>query len=456
MYYAGGGAAGVPIINASLATSSDLGGNSRGCLISDVLTPGKPQLYLTAHTKYYFRWDTGVRTVTGVTPAVADACACSTNPASPAVACSASSVSTCSYTSNNVDRGVFQVVAPNGDQLASLPTTMSGYAGLPGISVNTRVNPGTKLTSQMNYERFCNFYFAAPDLMYVSDAAFNSNSATNWYGAQTDKLNWAPGIHRYKKVSNVWTFSPETQGTSNAAGGIIDGGFAANDLTLGKCGAETYVFWASADFQNAANVNTHTSLGSRLRYYKPSNGDITTTAASATVYGLDQTNINSVMWRGIQQVPRSALLSAPGNTTLLSALRLAHASSSHSLPQVGAVHGHVQHVPRPQDQHQGHVRLLRELRCRLVVCGRCCRRSGRGWRCRAAAVMRATNQALVKSEDWRRDLSRQERKNGGRNDSSRRAARVACCAHRRYRLRDSDARPTCRGRRCHLLAAILA
>lgn len=190
MYYAGRGAAGVPIINASLATSIDLGGNARGCLISDVLTPGKPQLYLTVHTKYYFRWDTGVRTVTGVTPTVADACSCATNPANPKVACSASSVATCNYVTHNVDRGVFQVVAPNGDQLSSLPTTISAYAGLPGISADSRVNPDKMLTSQMNYERYCNFYLAAPDLMYISDAAYNSNNAQNWYVAQTNKLNW--------------------------------------------------------------------------------------------------------------------------------------------------------------------------------------------------------------------------------------------------------------------------
>jgi hypothetical protein len=303
VYYAGRGAAGVPIINASLATSTDLGGNARGCLISDMLTPGKPQLYLSVHTKYYFGWDTGLRNVTGVVPAPANACSCSTNPANPRVACtppSGGSVATCNYITHNVDRGVFQVVAPNGDQLASLPTTMSAYTGLPGISVNSRVNPSTKLTSQMAYERYCNFYFSDPNTMYISDAAFNSNAATNWYAAQTDKLNWAPGIHLYKKINNVWTFAPETRGPSSAAGGIIDGGFAANDLTLGKCGTETYVFWASADFQNAANVNAHTSLGSRLRYYKPSNGDISNIATSANVYGLDQTNINNIMWRGIQ------------------------------------------------------------------------------------------------------------------------------------------------------------
>ena len=190
MYYAGRGAAGVPIINASLATSIDLGGNARGCLISDVLTPGKPQLYLTVHTKYYFRWDTGVRIVTGAMPPQADACSCTTNPANPKVACSASSVETCNYVTHNVDRGVFQVVAPNGDQLSSLPTTISAYAGLPGISADSRVNPDKMLTSQMNYERYCNFYLAAPDLMYISDAAYNSNRTGNWYTAQTNKLNW--------------------------------------------------------------------------------------------------------------------------------------------------------------------------------------------------------------------------------------------------------------------------
>ena len=216
MYYAGGGVAGTPIINASIATTTDLGGNSRGCLISDVLTPGKPQLYLTAHTKSYFRWDTGVRQVTGVYPAVADACACATNPANPAVPCPANSPVTptqCSFTSHNVDRGVFQVVAPNGDQLSSLPTTMSGYRGLPGVSADSRVNPGTKLTSQMNYERFCNFYFTDPNTMYIADAAFNSNYGTNWYAAQTDKLNWAPGIHRYKKdATGKWKLCPGDPG----------------------------------------------------------------------------------------------------------------------------------------------------------------------------------------------------------------------------------------------------
>ena len=195
---------------------------------------------------------------------------------------------------------------------------MSGYRGLPGVSADSRVNPGTKLTSQMNYERFCNFYFTDPNTMYIADAAFNSNTGTNWYAAQTDKLNWAPGIHRYKKdATGKWSFAPETQGSSASAGGIIDGGFAANDLTIGTCKKETYVFWASADFQNAANVNPHTSLGSRLRYYRPaSNGDIQTFASSNVVYGLNQTNINSVMWRGVQWVPCTDMSNTcPGEKT---------------------------------------------------------------------------------------------------------------------------------------------
>ena len=87
------------------------------------------------------------------------------------------------------------------------------------------------------------------------------------------------------------------------SGGIIDGGYAANDLTIGQCRGETYVFWASADFQNSKNANPHTSLGSRLRYYKPSNGDVNTFANSANIYGLSQSNINSIMWRGIQCAP---------------------------------------------------------------------------------------------------------------------------------------------------------
>jgi hypothetical protein len=319
VYYAGGGAAGVPIINASLATSTDLGGNSRGCLISDMLTPGKPQLYLTAHTKYYYRWDGGTRVVTNVSPSVAPSCSCSTNLAT-APACADNKISNttlCSFTKNNVDRGVFQVVAPNGDQLSSLPTTMSGYRGLPGVSVDSRVNPGTMLTSQMNYERYCNFYFTDSSTMYIADAAFNSDKTQNWYSAQIDKLNWAPGIHRYKKDSaGKWSFAPEAQGSSALAGGIIDGGFAANDLTIGTCRKETYVFWASSDFQNAANVNNHTSLGSRLRYYKASNGDIQTIASNNVVYGLNQTNINSVMWRGVQWVPCTDMSNTcPGEKT---------------------------------------------------------------------------------------------------------------------------------------------
>ena len=100
------------------------------------------------------------------------------------------------------------------------------------------------------------------------------------------------------------------------SGGIIDGGYAANDLTIGQCRGETYVFWASADFQNSRNVNSHTSLGSRLRYYKPSNGDVNTFANSANVYGLSQSNINSVMWRGIQCAP-ALRRAAPRRAALL-------------------------------------------------------------------------------------------------------------------------------------------
>ena len=183
------------------------------------------------------------------------------------------------------------------------------------------------------------------------------------------------------------------QGPSNMSGGIIDGGYAANDLTIGQCRGETYVFWASADFQNSKNANPHTSLGSRLRYYKPSNGDVNTFAASASVYNLGQSNINSVMWRGIQCAPaprRAAPLASP----CLSLLPVAspHTLLGHfsrfvsSLLQVGSVHGHVQHVPRPQDQHEGHLRHVGELRRHIVVCGRRRCRGRCGRRCRAAAL----------------------------------------------------------------------
>lgn len=303
MYYAGKGASGVAILENSIATSIDDFGNSRGCYITDVLTPNKPKLYVSVHTKYYFQWDSGVNVVS-------NKCSCSTNPATPKVACSASSVATCALPANNIDRGVFAIDTPD-DKLPTGANTAT-YRGLPGLSADSRDSSREKrLTSHQNYERYCNFYFTDSNTMYISDAAYNTQSnGANWYTAQTYKLNYAPGIHKYvKNASGTWSYTPRAGYSSSidtTTGGVIDGGFAANDLTVGKCDGVQYVFWASVDFQMAQKNPSSPipdSLGSRLRYYKDDNGDIDNIAKMTDLFSLDAKSANYMMWRGIQWVP---------------------------------------------------------------------------------------------------------------------------------------------------------
>lgn len=298
MYYAGKGAAGVAILENTIATSVDTFGNSRGCYISDALSPGNPKLYVTVHTKYYFQWDTGLNPVS-------NKCACNTtNPAK--VPCTASPWTKCKLPDMNIDRGIFEVVTTDGK--LPIGSNKADYKGLPGISADSRdLTREKKLTSHQNYERYCNFYFVDPSTLYISDAAYNSGN--NWYNAQTYNLNYAPGIHKYvKNTAGDWVFT-ERKGYSTSGetktGGVIDGGYAANDLTVGKCDGTQYVFWASVDFQNAKSttVPAPASLGSRLRYYKDDNGDIANIATMSSIFGLDSVSNNYMMWRGIQWVP---------------------------------------------------------------------------------------------------------------------------------------------------------
>jgi hypothetical protein len=147
--------------------------------------------------------------------------------------------------------------------------------------------------------------------MYVSDAAYNTQSnGANWYNAQTFNLNYAPGIHKYvKNASGTWAFTPRagySASSDTKTGGVIDGGFAANDLTVGKCNGVQYVFWASVDFQMAQKNPSSPipdSLGSRLRYYKDDNGDIANIATMTDLFSLNAKSANYMMWRGIQWVP---------------------------------------------------------------------------------------------------------------------------------------------------------
>lgn len=320
MYYAGKGAAGVAILENTIAQSTDTYGNSRGCYISDALSPGKPKLYVTAHAKYYYQWDTGRSNYWANNPSTDApiACACNTtNPAKvkcegqlvpnpvPIVACQASGTA-----NTNIDRGVFEITTLDG----KLPTGTSkaDYKGLTGVSADSR-DPSSRetvITSIVNFERFCNFYFTDSNTMYVSDAAWNTG--TNWYATQASKTGgnnmvYAPGILKFvKDNSGAWKFTPRVGYATSGetiTGGVIDGGYASNDLTVGKCDGKQYVFWASADFQNAGG--TGASLGSRLRYYRDDNGDIANIAAmsDSTTFGLNSTMINTMMWRGIQWVP---------------------------------------------------------------------------------------------------------------------------------------------------------
>jgi hypothetical protein len=229
MYYAGNGASGVPILENTFSSALDLFGTSRGCLISDALSPGTPKLYVTTHTRHYFQWDKG-----STNSFYPTRCSCnSTNP--PKVECRHANYpwyacQAVGSDSTNIDRGVFEISTIDGK--LPLGTNKADYRGLAGISADSRdQSRETILTSVANYERFGNFHFTDAKTMFVPDASYNAGS--NWYNAQSSRpgannMLYAPGIHKYVMNSTgYWKFTPRVGYSTSGetiTGGVIDGG----------------------------------------------------------------------------------------------------------------------------------------------------------------------------------------------------------------------------------------